>query len=206
MICIVDYKAGNLTSVKRALDHLGRECVITPDPDEIARAEKIIFPGVGRASAAMETLRSRGIDRALRDAFAKGTPILGICLGTQIILSHSDEDDTDCLGLLEGDCPRFQLSNTSLKVPHMGWNAIRRTVEHPVLKDVNDGDEYYFVHSYYPAPCDGSMVYAVCEYEIEFPAAIGSGNLIATQFHPEKSGRFGLKLLDNFCQWDGETC
>lgn len=206
MICIVDYDAGNLTSVKRALDYLGRESKITSEPSDLADAERIIFPGVGRASSAMVTLAERGLDDALRNAYAKGTPILGICLGTQIILSHSQEDDTACLGVLDGECPRFQPVDQAMKVPHMGWNAITLVKDHPVLRDVNNGDEYYFVHSFYPYPSDKSQVYAVCEYGVEFPAAIGNANLIATQFHPEKSGKFGLKLLDNFCSWDGAVC
>jgi len=206
MICIVDYDAGNLTSVKRALDYLGRKSKITPYPDEIADADKIIFPGVGRASSAMKTLIARGLDRAIREAYSKGTPILGICLGTQIILSGSDEDDTACLGLLEGRCPKFRPSDAAMKVPHMGWNAVTRISGHPVLVNVKDGNEYYFVHSYYPLPRERECIYAVCEYGIEFPAVIGKSNLVATQFHPEKSGRLGLQLLENFCEWNGEQC
>ncbi len=206
MICIVDYNAGNLTSVKRALDHLGRPSAITPDPADVAGAERIIFPGVGRAGTAMAIIADRGLDAALREAFGKGTPILGICLGTQIILSRSAEDDADCLGLIAGECPRFAPDDPALKVPHMGWNAVRTTAAHPVLAGIADGDEFYFVHSYYPLPADEGNVLAVCEYGIEFPAAIGTANLVATQFHPEKSGRLGLELLENFCRWDGSPC
>lgn len=206
MIAIIDYKAGNLTSVKRALDYLEIPCEITPDPDKIANAERIIFPGVGHAASAMATLKERGIDQALRSAFEKGTPIMGICLGTQIILGHSDEGDTDCLGLIPGNCPMFKLRDEALKIPHMGWNAVTRTQEHPVLKSLNSGDEFYFVHSFYPRPDDETQVFAVCEYEITFSAAIGRKNLFATQFHPEKSGPVGLAMLKNFAGWDGEIC
>src|SRR5687768_17934785 len=126
MIAIVDYKAGNLTSVKRALDHLGLESCVTPDATVVARAERIIFPGVGHAGTAMAVLKARGLDEALRVAFNAGTPILGTCVGAQIILSHSEEGDTECLGLLAGNCERFRPADPALKVPHMGWNEVRQ--------------------------------------------------------------------------------
>jgi glutamine amidotransferase len=203
MILIVDYRAGNLTSVKRALDYLKIPNKFVSTGDELQGAERIIFPGVGHAAAAMAVLKERGFDVALREAFERGTPIMGICLGAQIALSHSDEGDTTCLGLIEGDCPRFELADKSLKIPHMGWNEIVATQPHYILKDLRKGDEFYFVHSFYPQPNDEANIYAVCEYEITFPAAIGHKNLFATQFHPEKSGRVGLSLIRNFSQWDG---
>lgn len=206
MISIIDYKAGNLTSVKRALDYLGLSCVITADPSAIESAERIIFPGVGHASAAMAVLRERKLDSALRKAYASGVPVMGICLGSQIVLSNSDEGDTECIGLIKGKCPRFNLSNPKLKIPHMGWNSVVIKSRHPVFKDVRNGDEFYFVHSYYPEPNDSSCVIASCEYGIDFPAAIGYRNLVATQFHPEKSGRPGLEILENFARWDGTVC
>ena len=203
MIRIVDYKAGNLTSVKRALDHLGIPCRIASTADELRGAERIVFPGVGHAATAMATLKERELDVALREAFEQGTPILGICLGAQIVLTRSEEGDTPCLGLIPGDCPRFQLEDKSLKIPHMGWNEIAITKPHYILKDIKKGDEFYFVHSFYPQPDEEANVYATCEYGITFPAAIGHKNLFATQFHPEKSGRIGLNMLRNFSQWDG---
>jgi glutamine amidotransferase len=203
MILIIDYKAGNLTSVKRALDYLEIPSRFVKTGDELQDAERIIFPGVGHAGTAMAVLKERGFDVALREAFARGTPIMGICVGAQVSLSHSDEGDTACLGLIEGNCPRFELVDKSLKIPHMGWNAVTVTQPHPILKDLNPGDEFYFVHSYYPQPSDPADVYATCEYEITFPAAIGRKNLFATQFHPEKSGRIGLMMLENFAQWNG---
>jgi glutamine amidotransferase len=118
-------------------------------------------------------------------------------------MTHSDEGETPCLDLLSGNCPRFELEDKSLKIPHMGWNAVTVTQPHPILKDLCPGDEFYFVHSYYPQPDDVDNVYATCEYEIVFPAAIGHKNLFATQFHPEKSGKIGLQLLENFARWDG---
>ncbi|MBD3421261.1 MAG: imidazole glycerol phosphate synthase subunit HisH [Chitinivibrionales bacterium] len=206
MIRIVDYDAGNLTSVKRALDFLDIPCEITPDCAKIRSAERIIFPGVGHAGASMQVLRERGLERALRDAFEQGTPMLGICLGSQIVLSHSDEGDTTCLGLIDGNCPVFNLHNKSLKVPHMGWDAITVTRQHPLLDNILAGDEFYFVHSFYPQPVQGSRIFATCEYETVFPAAIGERNLFATQFHPEKSGRTGLRILTRFAQWGGTLC
>jgi glutamine amidotransferase len=203
MIAIIDYSAGNLTSVKRALDYLGIAATISADPGVIESAERIIFPGVGHAASAMSVLKKRGLDTVLKDAFGAGTPILGICLGTQIILSRSEEGDTECVGIIAGTVPRFTLSDTALKVPHMGWDAIRLVRRHPVLRDVKPDSEFYFVHSYYPLPSEPSAVVAVCDYEIEFPAVIGTKNLIATQFHPEKSGSAGLRILENFAAWDG---
>jgi len=201
MITIVDYKAGNLTSVKRALDHLGIPNRISADPETVRRAERIIFPGVGHAGAAMSVLKERGLDSALVEAVRSGTPILGICIGCQIILSHSEEGDTPGLDLLPGICSRFRVEEAALKVPHMGWNAVTVTHPHPLLAHLRSGDEFYFVHSYYPQPADESCVFAVCEYGLTFPAAIGKDNLFAVQFHAEKSGPVGLEVLKNFSCW-----
>ncbi len=206
MIAIVDYKAGNLTSVKRALDHLGIPSEITSDPAVVTRAERIIFPGVGHAGSAMAVLKERGLDMALRAAFQKGTPILGTCVGAQIILSHSEEGDTCCLDLIPGDCARFQPADPALKVPHMGWNEVTFVTRHPVLRGVTDGSAFYFVHSYYLQPADPERIYGTCEYGMTFPAIIGSRNLIATQFHSEKSGPVGLAILKNFAGWSGTEC
>jgi len=206
VILIIDYNAGNLTSVKRALDYLEIDSIITGDSTAVENAERIIFPGVGHAGAAMAVLQSRGLDRAIKEAFGKGVPIFGICLGTQIILSRSEEGDTDCLDLIEGFCPKFKLSDPALKIPHMGWNGVVVTQPHFLLKDIKEGDEFYFVHSYYPQPANREQVFAVAGYAIEFPVAIGYKNLFATQFHPEKSGPVGLQVLKNFSEWDGASC
>lgn len=205
MITIVDYEAGNLTSVRRALDHLGVPAKITADPEEIVNAEKIIFPGVGHAESAMSSLKSRGIDKALHQAFEKGTPIMGICLGTQIILTHSEEGDVPTLDLIPGECRKFNLEDKTLAVPHMGWNAVKVVKPHYILKDLTPEDEVYFVHSYYTDPSDSEMVYATTEYEIDFACALGYKNLFATQFHPEKSGPVGLQIFKNFADWDGSN-
>lgn len=206
MITIVDYNAGNLTSVKRALDFLGLQSQITPDPEVVTKADRIIFPGVGHAGAAMAVLKERGLDQALKTAFGRGVPILGICVGAQILLDRSLEGDTACLGIIQGECPRFSLKDPLLKIPHMGWNSVRITRPHPVLKTLASGDQVYFVHSYYPKPSSNDAVFAVSDYEIEFPCAIGRDNIFATQFHPEKSGPVGLAILKNFAQWDGSPC
>lgn len=201
MITLVDYKAGNLTSVRRALDHLGLPCQISADPDVVHRAGRIIFPGVGHAGTAMEVLKARGLDSALVEAVRAGRPTLGICVGAQIILSHSEEGDTPGLGLLPGVCTRFRVRDASLKIPHMGWNAVTVARPHPVLAHLRPGDEFYFVHSYYPRPETETDVYATCEYGGSFPVAIGRDNLFAVQFHAEKSGPLGLQLLKNFAEW-----
>ena len=202
MIVIIDYQAGNLTSVVRSLKALGVEGTVTQDPAVVAQATRVIFPGVGAAGKAMATLRELGLDQALRQSFQRRIPILGICLGAQIIMEHSEENDTPCLGLLPGRTRALSRSE-GLKIPHMGWNRVRFLRDHPVFKGLPEGAEYYFVHSYYPAPTEASMVVGVTDHGLEFPSAIGWRNLVATQFHPEKSGRFGLQILQNFLAWDG---
>ena len=202
MITIIDYKAGNLTSVQRALTHLGIENQISKDPDVIRKAERVIFPGEGAAGSAMDTLKERNLDSALTEAFQRGTPILGICLGSQIILSMSEEDgNTTGLGILLGRATKFKFTDETLKIPHMGWNAVKVINPHPVLSHLNPGDEFYFVHSYYPQPEKAKNVFAISDYGIEFPVAVGVDNLFAVQFHTEKSGPIGLQLLKNFAEW-----
>ncbi len=201
MITIVDYKAGNLTSVKRALDHLGIQNQISADPQVVRAAGRVIFPGVGAAGAAMSVLKERGLDFALKEVVGRGNPVLGICIGCQIIMTHSEESDTACLDLIPGNCVRFQLSDPALKIPHMGWNAVEVTQPHPVLGHLRPGDEFYFVHSYYPLPNDPAQIYATSDYGGSFPVAIGRGNLFAVQFHTEKSGPVGLQVLENFANW-----
>jgi glutamine amidotransferase len=202
VVVVIDYQAGNLTSVLRSLRALGLEGMVTQDPAVVARATRLIFPGVGAAGRAMANLRELGLDHALRQAFAGGVPILGICLGAQIILDYSEENDTPCLGLLPGRT-RALTRLPGVKIPHMGWNQVRFLKDHPVFKDLPGEAEYYFVHSYYPAPLREEMLLGVTEHGVDFVSAVGWQNLVATQFHPEKSGRFGLKLLKNFLKWDG---
>jgi glutamine amidotransferase len=210
VIAIIDYEAGNLTSVARAIDHLGAPCTVTQDLQEIAGAERVIFPGVGAAGSAMASLKRLSLDQALADALDVGKPVLGICLGTQIVFQDSQEDLAQCLGFLPGQVVRFPLSHVDgmgepLKVPHMGWNGVTWRTSHPVFSDLPDQAEYYFVHSYYPAPTDQDTVLGVTEYGLEFASAVGRDNLVAVQFHPEKSGSPGLKILENFLRWDGKA-
>lgn len=200
VITIVDYDAGNSTSVGRALSRLGLKFVITPDADVVARAERIVFPGVGQARSTMEVLRARGLDEALRQRARAGTPLLGVCVGAQLFLSHSEEGDTPCLDLLPGRVRRFEVE-PPLKVPHMGWNRVHVQRRHPVLAGLPEKNELYFVHSYYLQP-DPEHQLASSHHGIEFAAAMGRDNLVAVQFHPEKSGPLGLSLLDEFAHWD----
>jgi glutamine amidotransferase len=203
VITIVDYNAGNLRSVKRACDAVGIESVFTQDPDAVRKADKVIFPGVGAARSAMETLVRTGLDHAIRETVARGVPVLGICVGAQIILDRSEEGDTPSLGIIPGVCRRLRVEDPRHKIPHIGWNEVRAVKPHPLLEGLQPGDEFYFVHSYYPDPADPAHVYATTEYERTFCCALGRDNLFATQFHPEKSGRLGLALLERFSRWSG---
>jgi glutamine amidotransferase len=200
---IIDYDAGNLRSVQRACAQVGLDAAISADPDAVRRAGRVIFPGVGAAGAAMRSLCREGMDAALREVVANGVPVLGICLGLQISFDHSEENDQRTLGLLPGVVRRFRFDHPELKVPHMGWNEVRVVREHPVLRGIEPGDEFYFVHAYYPQPENPQHVFAVTDYESDFASAVGRENYFATQFHPEKSGRVGLRLLANFAGWDG---
>jgi glutamine amidotransferase len=204
MITIVDYNAGNIRSVLRACVEVGAAAVTTNDPAKVAAAAKIIFPGVGAAPSAMEYLEKTGLDKALKSAFKAGVPILGICIGAQIALESSEEGDQKCLGLVPGQTVRFRLADRRLKIPHMGWNEVKVVQHHPLLEGIKPGDEFYFVHSFYPQPADEKNVYAVSGHGVDFCCALGSRNLFATQFHPEKSGRLGLELLERFVRWEGK--
>lgn len=202
MLAILDYKAGNQTSVRRALDHLGIPCVITADPTVIAGADGVIFPGVGAAGQAMNELAATGLDAVLRRQVQAGAPLLGVCVGCQIMLDYSQENDTRTLGLVPGECRLFNASWTEengvpIRVPHMGWNRIVQKRPCALLKGIEPEAEFYFVHSYYPAPPEHYVI-ATCTYGVEFCAVHGGPGLWAVQFHPEKSGRPGLAVLRNF--------
>ena len=201
---IIDYDAGNLRSVQRACREVGLEAAISADPDALRHADRIIFPGVGAAGPAMRSITARGIDTALREAIARGVPTLGICLGMQISLDYSEENDTKTLGLIPGQVRRFRFDRPTLKIPHMGWNEVRVVKGHPLLADVRPGDEFYFVHGYYPEPARADDIYAVSDYEVEFACALGRDNYFGMQCHPEKSGRVGLGVLARFARWDGK--
>lgn len=203
MITIIDYYAGNIRSVERACSEIGVSSSITSNPVDVISAERVIFPGVGAAPSAMESMKKMGLETALKQAFKNKIPILGICLGAQIILDSSEEGNQVCLGLIPGVTVHFNLRDRLLKIPHMGWNEVRVVQSHPLLDGINQGDEFYFVHSYYPQPADKNHIYAVSNYGNDFCSALGYKNLFATQFHPEKSGRLGLQLLERFTKWDG---
>jgi imidazole glycerol-phosphate synthase subunit HisH len=203
MIAIVDYRAGNLTSVARALEHLGHRCEITDRPERIRAAERVILPGVGAAGATMENLNALGLADVLRnDVAGAGKPFLGICIGIQVLLDQSEENDATCLGIVAGRVARYPraVDGRPLKVPQIGWNRVRQLRAHPVFAGVPDNTHFYFVNSYYPIPADPSVAIAESDYGVRFVAAIARDNVVATQFHLEKSGAAGLKLLDNFCR------
>ena len=205
MIAVLDYDAGNLKSVETALRHLGASFEVGSDPRLLALADKIIFPGVGEASHAMSVLAEGRLGQALIDAIGGGVPTLGICLGCQIILATSDEGSTPCLALEKGRgrsfSTDFDQQNIHLKVPHIGWNQVCYREDHPasrLFSGIPQKSSFYFAHSYYPALDDPNLVMAVTDYGLEFTSAFGRNNLLACQFHPEKSGPVGLTLLDNF--------
>ena len=206
MIAIVDYNAGNLTSVKLALNKIGEECVITSDRKVILDADRVVFPGVGAAGAAMENIRRLALHETLPRFISTGRPLLGICLGAQIILETSRENNnTRCMEILDGTTDIFQsTSEHSLKVPQIGWNQVEFITGHPLFYNINTGSEFYFVHSYYPVPAKTENVLAQTTYgRTTFASVLGKENLVACQFHPEKSGKPGLQLLTNFCVWNG---
>jgi glutamine amidotransferase len=199
-VVIVDYEAGNLRSVELAVAHLGAGAVTSADPERVRVAQRVIFPGVGGADAAMAVLRSRGLDEALREVYRAGRPMLGICVGCQVIFDSSEEGPTDCLGLVAGQVTRLQPAPRR-KVPHMGWNVVRQRQQHPIVAGIADGARFYFVHSYSVVPEDHRTTVGATRYGREFAAIVAAGNIVATQFHAEKSGRWGLRLLANFLSW-----
>lgn len=207
MVTIVDYDAGNLRSVQRACQHVGIDAEISSDPEAIIKADKVIFPGVGSAVTAVDTLITRGLDKALKEFYQTGKPLLGICLGLQIALDYTEEGDKDCLGLVQGTCEKFDFTDGSIKVPHIGWNAVEVLQSHPMLKNIESGDEFYFVHSYFAHLENSSEVYGVTEYgDRKFASIVAKDNFFSTQFHLEKSGEIGLKLLAEFARWQGSPC
>ncbi len=202
MITLVDYGVGNLFSLKSSFACVGDEACVTGDPDEVFRADKIILPGVGAFGDAADKLRALGMDDALRQAAKKGTPLLGICLGMQMLFDASEEyGHHPGLSLIPGRVIGMKgLIPKDLKIPHIGWNALHFTAKKsPLMKNVREGDCVYFVHSYYAAECE-SAVTATAEYGLELTAAVEKDNVFGCQFHPEKSGRVGLHILKAFCE------
>jgi glutamine amidotransferase len=200
-VVVIDYDAGNLRSVARALAHVGADPVVSADPADIDRAGAVVLPGVGAAADTMFKLRERNLVAPITEYIASGRPFLGVCMGLQALLNHSEEGGgQDCLGVLPGEVRLFP-GGQRLKVPHMGWNTVEWTREHPVTEGIPSGSYFYFVHSYYPTTDDLDLVLGETEYGVPFPSVMASGYLVATQCHPEKSGMHGLRLYRNFVDW-----
>jgi imidazole glycerol-phosphate synthase subunit HisH len=195
-IVIVDYGAGNLRSVSRAIAHQGYEPEISCEGRAIEAADALILPGVGAAADTMRNLQDGGLVEPIREYIKSGRPFLGVCMGQQALLSVSEEGgEHRCLDVIPGRVKRLPAGQ---KVPHMGWNRVRQRIDHPVWEGIEDGAYFYFVHSYYPAPDDDAVVIGETEYGVKFASVLARDNLVATQFHPEKSGKDGLRFYANF--------
>ena len=210
-IVVIDYGMGNLRSVAKAIEHVApdKSVIISSDANEIASAERVVFPGQGAARDCMRELEERKLTQVVLDA-AKEKPFLGICMGMQVLLDHSEENNgIECLGLYKGNVRFFGkdlkgAQGEKLKIPHMGWNGVDQTIDHPLWHNINNHSRFYFVHSYYMDPVDKSLVAASSDYGIEFVSAIAKDNVFAVQCHPEKSAQDGLQLLKNFTQWNAQ--
>ena len=196
-LVVIDYQSGNVRSVTRALESAGVSPLVTGDPAELPGADAVIFPGVGSGPAAMSALEDRRLVGPLQDYVASGKPFMGICLGLQLLLDRTEEGDASCLGIIPGHVKRLP---DGLKVPHMGWNSVEFEADHPVLRDIPQGSHFYFVHSYYAAPSEQTWVAGTTEYSVPFCSVYAKDNLVATQFHPEKSGPVGLRVYRNFVE------
>lgn len=199
MITIVDYGLGNLTSIKNALDKLGISNAISDKISDMKKADKLILPGVGAAAEGMKNLKEKKLDLFLKQEVLKGKPLLGICLGMQLLMDFSEEGNAECLKLIKGTVKKFQ---TKLKVPQIGWNDVQIKNEKSKVKNIFDGIEnesyFYFVHSYYCKPDDKNVIIGITDYETEFCSVLMKENIFGVQFHPEKSGDVGLQMLKNF--------
>ena len=201
-VAIVDYDAGNLRSVQKALEKFGARAEIASSADRIARADALVVPGQGACDSSMRRLRELGLVAPIRSFIYEGKPFLGVCLGLQLLLDSSDEGEEPCLGVISGACHRLPDGrNDGRKIPHMGWNQVEWRKEHPFFAGVPSGSHFYFVHSYYAEPVDSSVVAGVTDYGVEFCSAAAWGSAAAVQFHPEKSGRIGLRIYENFVRY-----
>ena len=199
-LAVIDYESGNLRSVGKALERAGAQPVVTSDPKMLLEADAAILPGVGSGDAAMRALQKRGLVEPIREFVASGKPFMGVCLGLQLLMDGTDEGDAQCLGIVPG---RTRQLPPGLKVPHMGWNQVQFSARHPVFEGVASDAHFYFVHSYYADPEDKSLVAGVTEYGVPFCSVLIRDNLVATQFHPEKSSTLGLKIYQNFVAYAG---
>ena len=206
MVAIIDYGVGNLFSLKSSFAAIGQEAAVTADPDELKRADKLILPGVGAFQDAADKLRRSGMDQALKEEVSRGKLLLGICLGMQMLFERSFEyGEHEGLGLLKGEIrPIAECIPVGLKIPQMGWNSLRILRESPLLKYTQEGEYVYFVHSYSAVNCDDSLL-AVTNYGTALTACVGKGNIFGCQFHPEKSGEVGLRMLKAFCEIKEKT-
>jgi imidazole glycerol-phosphate synthase subunit HisH len=201
MIAVIDYGAGNLRSVVNAINHLGHQARITGSPEDILAAQAVFLPGVGAAGDTMASLEKLGLIRTIHQLVSENRPLFGICIGLQILFSGTEEGGWhECLDIIPG---RVKKLPAGLKIPHMGWNQVNQKRQHPLFEGVADGADFYFVHSYYGQPEDSSVVIGKTEYGISFCGALAKGNLVATQFHPEKSGEAGLRIYQNFLKIAG---
>ncbi|MEK3953419.1 imidazole glycerol phosphate synthase subunit HisH [Psychrobacillus sp. FSL K6-1464] len=199
MIGIIDYGAGNLHSVLKAIKQLGYETkLITKASDHTDEITKLILPGVGNAKVAMDVLDRSGLSDYLKERVSDGIPLLGICLGMQLLLEKSEEGNVDCLGFLKGSVPEF--TDESEKIPHMGWNQVTDVQNHFLFEHIPDETDFYFVHSYFAMPENREDILGETNYGINFASVIGNSQVMGVQFHPEKSGKYGIQLLDNYCK------
>jgi glutamine amidotransferase len=210
-VAVIDYGMGNLRSVSKALEvvtHGQDEIIVTADPNLIKSASHVVFPGVGAIRDCMAEITQLGLDKVILDV-SKQTPFLGICLGMQALLSHSEENNgIEALGVFDGEVKHFgqpvDAQGQKLKVPHMGWNEVEQRCEHPLWNKIEQNERFYFVHSYFVSPADEAVIAGSTDYPETFTAAIYRNNVFAAQFHPEKSQRAGLQLLENFVNWNGQ--
>ena len=200
-LVVIDYGSGNLRSVAKALETVGVSPIVTGDANQIASADAVVLPGVGSGPAAMDALRQRDLVEPIRECVTSGRPFLGVCLGLQLLLDRTEEGNADCLGSVAGRVKRLP---DGLKVPHMGWNSVRFKQEHPVFEGIPQDSHFYFVHSYYAAPDDDTWVAGTTDYGVSFCSIYARDNVVATQFHPEKSGRMGLRINQNFVTLAGQ--
>ncbi|KEQ11783.1 imidazole glycerol phosphate synthase subunit HisH [Endozoicomonas numazuensis] len=210
-VAVIDYGMGNLHSASKALEHVASSDTrvkVTSDPKVIQQADHVVLPGVGAIRDCMAEIRAKGVDDVVREVVESQRPLLGICVGMQVMLNHSEENGgVDCLGLMPGRVKFFgkglvDESGEKLKVPHMGWSPVQQHRDHPLWKDIEDNSRFYFVHSYHAHANDDAMAVGRCHYNVDFDVALARDTIFAVQFHPEKSAESGLKLLENFLNWN----